>query len=629
MAEPKINVPITTTADTSGITRTTSAVKEATAAMNPWITASRNVVATQRDAARALDSVERELQQTTQAKRQDTVATRQATEETKRATQATKELEAAATRAGGKKGTAGMGMLHLGQAIEDAQYGLRGVLNNIPLLVTSFGMSAGAAGVLQIGLVAVSQILNIVSTQAKENAGKPLLGEMTIDEKVVEHMRQFTELMERQRDAAKARNEHLHATAAAVNAAMKAERELMEFRRQVEDEDFVSTGDPIKDIAIKRDRALARVDEDAAMRERERAAALAKARGEQGNRDATAQSLAADAAKQKALVDGAKSRDLKWAEFQRLLAEQKRDSDQLGATSGTGFWNDLFGQFSEGGTLPSKEKMDQFFRDFLGSKGAGIDMKSAQIAKAVRERQERINNVHKELSGLPILPGLTATGDTEADEKRRREIFAQEVDKQRQLEKARDEAMREAEAGRRGLATTEASTAADAGLDDMKTERSKELINRNAESATQRQFAEEQRLRDEDAKRRADEEKRQADLAAANKGLNNAGRATMDPMADGAMGLLSRSMNDGQGDTAKEMAVVQEYLAKLGSNREQNRAALLEAVRAMEALQTDGSQMQQKLTSALSALAQAVRSVGDASAATQAQLNDYIQSNRR
>jgi hypothetical protein len=49
-----------------------------------------------------------------------------------------------------------MGILEVSRAIEDAQYGIRGVLNNIPGIIQSFGGSMGLAGVVSIAAVAVS-----------------------------------------------------------------------------------------------------------------------------------------------------------------------------------------------------------------------------------------------------------------------------------------------------------------------------------------------------------------------------------------------------------------------------------------------------------------------------------------
>lgn len=53
---------------------------------------------------------------------------------------------------GGKNGA--LGFLAFSQAVEDAQYGIRGVLNNIPQMVLGFGGGAGLAGALSLAAVA-------------------------------------------------------------------------------------------------------------------------------------------------------------------------------------------------------------------------------------------------------------------------------------------------------------------------------------------------------------------------------------------------------------------------------------------------------------------------------------------
>lgn len=54
--------------------------------------------------------------------------------------------------------SAGMRMLILGQAVDDVQYGLRGVVNNMPQVVQAFGGSLGLAGGIGIAAVAISQL---------------------------------------------------------------------------------------------------------------------------------------------------------------------------------------------------------------------------------------------------------------------------------------------------------------------------------------------------------------------------------------------------------------------------------------------------------------------------------------
>ena len=51
-----------------------------------------------------------------------------------------------------------LAMLSFSQAVEDAQYGIRGILNNIPLLVMQLGGGAGLAGVISLAAVGLSTL---------------------------------------------------------------------------------------------------------------------------------------------------------------------------------------------------------------------------------------------------------------------------------------------------------------------------------------------------------------------------------------------------------------------------------------------------------------------------------------
>lgn len=63
------------------------------------------------------------------------------------------------TVGGGKGGRIGLGILALGQAVDDAQYGFRSIVNNIPQMVYMFGGSAGLAGGVGIAAVAINLLI--------------------------------------------------------------------------------------------------------------------------------------------------------------------------------------------------------------------------------------------------------------------------------------------------------------------------------------------------------------------------------------------------------------------------------------------------------------------------------------
>ena len=75
-----------------------------------------------------------------------------------KATARKNELTRATLRAG-QSGMAGsMGFLAFSQAVEDAQYGIKGVLNNIPQMVLGFGGTMGLAGAISLAAVAAATL---------------------------------------------------------------------------------------------------------------------------------------------------------------------------------------------------------------------------------------------------------------------------------------------------------------------------------------------------------------------------------------------------------------------------------------------------------------------------------------
>lgn len=88
-----------------------------------------------------------------------------------------REAESAAKKLGvtvGRQGNAGMAVLEFSRAFEDAQYGIRGVLNNIPGLIAMLGGGAGLAGVISIAAVAATQLWERMADtkKAEDNTSK-------------------------------------------------------------------------------------------------------------------------------------------------------------------------------------------------------------------------------------------------------------------------------------------------------------------------------------------------------------------------------------------------------------------------------------------------------------------------
>lgn len=76
-----------------------------------------------------------------------------------RAADAGKKLATAKDGVRKSSRNSGMAMLEFSRAVEDAQYGIRGVLNNIPGLVQMLGGGAGLAGAISFAAVALTQLV--------------------------------------------------------------------------------------------------------------------------------------------------------------------------------------------------------------------------------------------------------------------------------------------------------------------------------------------------------------------------------------------------------------------------------------------------------------------------------------
>lgn len=77
----------------------------------------------------------------------------------------------------GRGGNAGMAVLEFSRAFEDAQYGVRGVLNNLPGLIAMLGGGAGLAGVISLAAVAGTQLWEIFADSEGAKEGVDAIAE--------------------------------------------------------------------------------------------------------------------------------------------------------------------------------------------------------------------------------------------------------------------------------------------------------------------------------------------------------------------------------------------------------------------------------------------------------------------
>lgn len=167
-------------AATTAAERTTEALEDQAAEAAEGAAAAEaaadKIIAGQRDIAVAADQAAEECEGVAAAieaaasrtvgitdRQRDQVA--QVAAQYRRTGQAAREM-GAATAQGGRNGA--MALLELSRAVEDAQYGLRGILNNLPGLAMNLGAGAGLAGAISLVAVALSilgpKLIDLISS---------------------------------------------------------------------------------------------------------------------------------------------------------------------------------------------------------------------------------------------------------------------------------------------------------------------------------------------------------------------------------------------------------------------------------------------------------------------------------
>jgi len=173
MADKEVKIRFDTSADVKGAKQAEEAIDRVEDAARDAATAIGDV-----NQSRSINAIEKELADLTRQLRAVSVGSKEFSELGGRIREVERELEdahqAASSftrrindagtasnklgKAAGKNGGAGMAVLELSRALEDSQYGIRGVLNNIPGLITMLGGGAGLAGVISILAVAGVQL---------------------------------------------------------------------------------------------------------------------------------------------------------------------------------------------------------------------------------------------------------------------------------------------------------------------------------------------------------------------------------------------------------------------------------------------------------------------------------------
>jgi hypothetical protein len=186
MAERKVEIGIKTTADTKGADAAVDALdevvdkgREVDAAIDKVDGRGLDDVTDKaKPVPGSIDALENEVNQLVGELHRLPVGSEEFTRMATRVQGAQKSLAAARQEAGklgatmGRQGNAGAAVLEFSRAFEDAQYGIRGVLNNLPGLIAMLGGSAGLAGVISLVAVVGSQVWERFIRAPKQAAGE-------------------------------------------------------------------------------------------------------------------------------------------------------------------------------------------------------------------------------------------------------------------------------------------------------------------------------------------------------------------------------------------------------------------------------------------------------------------------
>ncbi len=159
----------------------------------------------------------------------------------------TRELQRQTLLAGQSGKNGALGFLAFSQAVEDAQYGIRGVLNNIPQMILGFGGTAGLAGAISLAAVAgatlypvLKKLYGAFDTEAVKAAGNAFNDAFKKGLQVVDALRTDFSIQEMQAEIAGNLNNYfqqrlqLGATLDAQNdRQLKADREKRELAMEL------------------------------------------------------------------------------------------------------------------------------------------------------------------------------------------------------------------------------------------------------------------------------------------------------------------------------------------------------------------------------------------------------------
>ena len=324
-SDKELNIGIKVTSDTAGAKQATTAIGGVTDAIQDQTAATNQLAAA---TARATEQAQQfisdnaygkfddTLARAHDAMRKTTVSANGATDAKKRLTQAEREAAKASTQSA-------MGLMALSNAFQDVQYGMAGMINNIPGIVTGMGLGMGIAGAVQaaaVGVQILTKNFDLFGTEAKAAAKEAteVANEAdALEASTIRLSATTAEAAKKQKDLAAALKEtktEYDAIALSANQAIEAAQRFQDIETKRAD--------------LQSDLALAEVDVQLASGQIGMGDATAKRAGIRAQRDARAAALAEKTltATQKAEEQKAKAAEAA-AKAQERILKTKLDED--------------------------------------------------------------------------------------------------------------------------------------------------------------------------------------------------------------------------------------------------------------------------------------------------------------
>ncbi len=453
--------------------KTAASGKDAAAAGKENVTATKETTAASKEAAQAVKeeaeatkqaaTVERQATVTTngavQAKKQAAAQARAVAAEVKAAAKAEKDAAEEIQKAQSRRA---QGLLALGNSTQDfAAAGLRGVLNNIPQLITLFGGTAGLAGGITIAAVGLDLLIDkfdIFGSKASDAADEA----KNLSDKLNQNAaaaRENALHMDAQQEATRRNEETTYRLTMAFTAEkkaidestdsllrrLKAEQALADARAAyaAADIDLQEANGSINsaDAAYQRRDLQRQQDQERFDREQRESRARVAKETEDGNRAARE----AQTARRRAMDTAAGGNELLDADERKRLEEEKKNTeDELNTArkkreelmknyAPNGWYDPNTGRVRNAPTGPGSNAVfgqNPFFND--------IDSKAKAREKEIEDRLKRIDERQKADQAAQDRTGIKSAEERDKQEREfRRQAEQKDIEAREAFERAR------------------------------------------------------------------------------------------------------------------------------------------------------------------------------------------------